>query len=372
MLSTRDNNALCGLSPLKFGAIIASTEAKNYIHEVTYNGQKMVAKVFIDNDLVSKEINMTRVASGMLSETRRNFPHLYNVGYHAYGRTPKSRKVMLLERGSELPGTFLSCHNVSTVRTILVQLLIPLVELHTRGLLHSDVKLENYLGRLGTPFTSRYEYVHNGAKYIIVTPKQLPEPFLIDYELAHRHQFGVPLTQSIVCTISHRPPELLFVRAGAELFYDTKGEAFSYGITVLQAIGVMPATELCYNEDVAVQIRNKLREMRDMDDVFSLAYGFETRIIIAANLLRLVSVIGCPPEDSPYYETPLGKIIFNNLYIIATNPYYDCVWSHPLTNLCLGAQGIAMLRKALAWDPNERCSCEELLAHSYFAELISP
>jgi serine/threonine protein kinase len=358
-------------SPLKFGTVIVSNENKNCIHEVTYNGQKMVAKVFLDNSLVSEEISMIRLASSLLSETCRNFPHLYNVGYHNYGREMKARKIILLERGLPLDHAFLSCSRADVVRPIVAQLLLPLVELHSRGFLHADVKLKNYLGRLGTPFSSQYKYTHCGTRYNVTAPKPHPELFLIDYELTHRYECGIPLTKSIVCTVSHRPPELIFVRAGGELIYDTKGEAFSFGITILEAVGVMPGTRHFYNENVAKQIENQLREMRHMDDTFSLAYGFEKCAIFAANLLRLVSVFGCPPEGSPFYETPLGKIIFNNLYIIGTHPLYNGVWTHPLVHLCLGEQGIAMLRKALAWDPNERCTCEELLAHPYFAELIS-
>ncbi|KAK8801277.1 CDK kinase [Blastocystis sp. subtype 4] len=208
----------------------------------------------------------------------------------------------------------------SEVKTLLYQLLSGLDYMHRKWYFHRDLKSSNLLYKDG-------------------------ELKICDFGMARR--FSNPLSQYTqhVVTLIYRAPELLLnpqedVRypPSRKILYDSKVDMWSAGCLFYEFI-----------------TRQTLVQLKEGEGEFDV-------------LMKLFRVLGYPGDDCPVFKDSPYKSSFGNC-----QQYYcklrEIIPSAPLLGMrYLTNNGLDLMLKLLAFDPDQRISAEDALKHPYFRE----
>ncbi|KAI9138268.1 kinase-like domain-containing protein [Paraphysoderma sedebokerense] len=208
----------------------------------------------------------------------------------------------------------------SEVKTLMLQLLSAVALLHDNWIVHRDLKTSNLL-------------MNNQGQIKVA-----------DFGLARK--FGSPLgtMTQLVVTLWYRAPELLL---GAKE-YTTAIDMWSVGCIFAELI----------NKEPLLPGRGEL-------DQLSKAYYLTFCLSSPKFLLQIFNLLGMPTHETwpNWMSLPLAKSIN---FDINTRSSLRSKFSNLTSN------GIDLLSKMLAYDPEQRITAEEALKHPYFTESPLP
>lgn len=315
-----------------------------------------------------------------------NFPKLYEwtrlESADFLGVVSNSDKMFALRQQLGSPMTLLlqQINNPEQMRVLLLQLILPLVGMHKSGMLHADVKMQNYVNTVqehDPEWQAQTRVRIDGRIYRVphTCDGLTIKPLLIDYELA------LPIKQRrlshfMVTSLHARPPELLFVSRTAPLLYTEQSETFGLATALLYELRFILNIDTPRAAQIAPEYTEEasccIIQQRDgsSSEVFSLAYGHDSPRDIAQYAWLMVHTLGYP-GDEEMLKTPLGQVVKAHKQSITMYPGYQLFESVP-ESLChlMGEDGITLLRSALSWSPQDRPTLTELLSHSYFSQFL--
>lgn len=275
--------------------------------------------------------------------------------------------------------TFAQTYRDCVVRkSLIIQMLIPLVALHQHNLLHCDVKIDNYVVANAAdayrwPPTTRIPYGTGSLTLKHQIGSAFVLPMLIDFDTLNQGE--VPLSVQLHGTVGNRAPEHYFVARGHDPPYSVYSEAFSFGMLVLSA--TLPPSMSLYDSRFAapkefVESAAGCMERWDQySDVMHEAYSSDNnKDLVADYAWRTALAIGFPEgEDEWVLETPLGRVL--NRYKDQLVGAYFYRWPTKMEFMHKNPACLDMVKKVLRWTPERRETCTELLECEYFAELRS-
>jgi serine/threonine protein kinase len=219
------------------------------------------------------------------------------------------------------------------VRKIIHDMGCALQGIHALGYHHRDVRVENF---------------------IIVTENGNPMPKLIDLGLSmpRGDNRSAINNQEFV-----RPPEFVYcsaTTAKAQLVYEDQHDIFAFGMTILSMLGISPDHAINYKHEYALKSIYEAEvhqcASRQLSEILNLKPWYQS--------VRLIFVLGMPPEDHYFYNCAIGKYL---------KRIYD--WNGPTkfrgvdfeTELSQEPVLRQFLKQALHWNKSERVqSCKEM------------
>jgi serine/threonine protein kinase len=277
--------------------------------------------------------------------------------------------------GAPMRRVFSMLSKPSQLRLLVFQLMLPLIKMHEVGLLHADVKMENYVNAIPgyDPNWSQQTQVklgHHTYKVPYADGGLNVKPLLIDFELtipSHSSQ----LSSHLVASLHTRPPELLFVGPKGPLVYNERSEAYSLAMAVVYELRVQKY-EIPLGEEISPEyVEDAMACLVSLVNCIgtkslSLAYGHDKIQAIAEFAWFAVYTVGYP-GDEEMEKTPLGRVVKSHKNSIINHPGYNFLQNVPKRCYSvLGDEGVAMLQRALRWKNSERDTLGQLIEHPYF------
>jgi len=321
--------------------------------------------IAVAND--DKEAYVTRRALQL--QNCVNFPHLYfwtrviDSSYFGSITPTEKHYVYLIQQGSPLELLFEMISNATQYRSTVLQMILPLIALHESGILHCDVKIENYVNsiRIYDPKwsdSSTHTVTCNGATFEFehTCDGLVIKPLLIDFGLS-RCVTDAKLSSQVVASLHTRPPELVFAVPRQALEYTEFSEACSFGLSVI--------TELCNTKRLThpkPPAGYMCEAISCIGQQSSIAYDFESPQVIAKYAWDLITHIGYPGDEA-LQASPLGRVIRGHKASLINMCY-----TIDRPELCdlLGLDGVDMLRQLTRWDPPTRTPLRQIVQHKYF------
>ena len=250
------------------------------------------------------------------------------------------------------------CFDVSSVKSILFQILSGLDHIHQNGFFHRDIKPENIL----VSVSAQQDYSGTFKRYSqLVTPPSTPPSYAIklaDFGLARETGSKLPYT-TYVSTRWYRAPEVL-LRAGE---YSAPVDVWAIGAMAVEVATLKPlfpggnevdqVWRICEIMGSPGNWVNKHGDKvggGDWKDGVKLAQklGFSFPKVRFTHCLVAEVFVDTQPQMAPHTLDP-----------ILQTPQWPASLNHFVT-------------WCLAWDPKTRPTCVQAMAHEFFADAHDP
>ncbi|KAK8815191.1 hypothetical protein WA158_003403 [Blastocystis sp. Blastoise] len=201
----------------------------------------------------------------------------------------------------------------SEVKCLLYQLLQGVEYMHSKWIIHRDLKLSNLL-------------YNNGQLSIC------------DFGLARIYSDPLELYTQQVVSLGYRAPELLVNPRESKVLYDDKLDMWSVGCIFYELLTRTPF----------VSLKQGNGEMEA--------------------LIKIIKQIGYPPPEYDGFKNTCWNNELNKVKNVRSNLRTVLPAIAIASPVYLSEQGMDLLLKLLAWDPKQRITAEEALQHPYFQE----